>query len=81
MQIETKYNGLKQASVIRYRTIPDVFVDQIKFKYCFFDACIFVRKHQEGSIFIALYVDDMRIAAKSRKTIQTIQHHLQNCLD
>ena len=43
------------------------------FKQCASDSCIFVRN---DSTWIALYVDDMLISAKSLRTIKTIQTEL-----
>ena len=50
-----------------------MFVNRLKFKQCASDSCVFVRS---DGVWIALYVDDMLIAAKTLKTIKTIQTEL-----
>jgi hypothetical protein len=65
--------GLKQAAATWYKTISDVFVKHLGFKQCASDSCIFVRK---DGVWIALYVDDMLISAKSLTMIKTIQAEL-----
>jgi hypothetical protein len=64
--------GLKQAAATWYKTISTVFTMKLGFKQCTSDPCIFVRFDGPDAVYIALYVDDLLIGAKSRGTIEAI---------
>jgi hypothetical protein len=70
--------GLKQAAATWYKTISTVFVKKLGFKHCTSDSCIFVRFDGSNAVYIALYVDDLLIGAKSRETIEVIKSELES---
>ena len=68
--------GLKQAASTWYKTISVAFVNNLKFKQCTSDSCIFVRRDGDVFTYVALYVDDMLIGAKSMEIVQEIKNSL-----
>jgi hypothetical protein len=56
----------------------DLFILSHSFKRSKYDSCVYI-KHVNGSpIYLLLYVDDMLIAAKSRKEITTLKKLLSS---
>nr|CCA18273.1 putative polyprotein [Albugo laibachii Nc14] len=75
LEEERSLYGLKQASAVWYKTITNVFLI-LKFQQCKSDACIFVRRDQTNFAYIALYVNDMLISARSFDVIESISNKL-----
>jgi hypothetical protein len=69
--------GLKQSPRQWYKRF-DSFMLSYGFKRSKYDSCVYI-KHVNGSpIYLLLYVDDMLIAAKSRKEITTLKRLLSS---
>lgn len=64
--------GLKQAPM-EWNTELDTFLKSIAFEPLKNDPCIYVRRNLDDPEYILVYVDDMIIAAKSRKALTEIK--------
>nr|CCA17998.1 putative polyprotein [Albugo laibachii Nc14] len=74
-KLQRSLYGLNQDLAVWYKTNTNVFL-KIKFQQCKSDACIFVRRDQTYFAYIALYVNDMLISARSFDVIENISHKL-----
>ncbi|GMF35814.1 unnamed protein product [Phytophthora fragariaefolia] len=68
--------GLKQAANAWNKTIHRVFLKN-GFKSCGADQCVYVKRTQNGFVYVCLYVDDMIIAAKTHKEVQEVKEALK----
>ncbi|GMF32518.1 unnamed protein product [Phytophthora fragariaefolia] len=76
-QLITAIYGLKQAASIWNKTIHRVFLGD-GFKSCGTDQCVYVKRSQNGFIYVCLYIDDMIIAAKASEEIRDVKDALKN---
>lgn len=74
-KLERSLYVFKQALAVWYKTISKVFLD-LEFKQCTSDSCIFVRREQKQLVYLALYVDDKLISAKSIDVIKDVSKQL-----
>ncbi|GMF37248.1 unnamed protein product [Phytophthora fragariaefolia] len=68
--------GLKQAANAWNKTIHRVLLKNV-FKSCGADQCVYVKRTQNGFVYVCLYVDDMIIAAKTHKEVQEVKEALK----
>ncbi|KAL0322520.1 UNVERIFIED_CONTAM: Retrovirus-related Pol polyprotein from transposon TNT 1-94 [Sesamum angustifolium] len=65
--------GLKQSPRQWYKRF-DSYMLQISYKQCEYDSCVYVKSLDDGSsIFLFLYVDDMRIAANDMHDVLALK--------
>lgn len=76
-QLERSLYGLKQAPRCWNQKFKE-FLDQFEFKCSEADQCIFVGQFDSATVYLALFVDDGLIAAKSKKTIDFIIEKLSD---
>nr|CCA17202.1 putative polyprotein [Albugo laibachii Nc14] len=67
--------GSKQGAATWFKTISKVFLN-MRFRHCRTDSCIFFRQRGNSVVYIALYVDDMFIGAKTLEEIKAISDKL-----
>ena len=72
--------GLKQSPHQWYRGF-DSFMLLHGFKRSDYDSCVYIKFIDGSPIYLLLYVDDMLIAAKSRKEITTVKKLLSSEFD
>nr|CCA21616.1 putative polyprotein [Albugo laibachii Nc14] len=75
-KLQRSLYGSEQASAVWYKTISKVF-RKLNFKQYASYSCIFSREEQRNFVYIALYVDDMFIPAKSTQEIEGISSALE----
>lgn len=76
-QLNKAIYGLKQAASAWNKTIDHVFKKN-DFKSCGADQCVYVKKVEEGFVYVCLYVDDMIIAAKTSDEILEVKGMLKS---
>lgn len=64
--------GLKQAAKLWYEAIHDVLI-RAGFQRSKADACLYSANINNEWVFVLIYVDDMAVAAKTKKTIQSVK--------
>lgn len=69
--------GLKQAGYQWYQTIRGV-LKELAWTQGKVDPCLFIRERQNKAEYLALYVDDILVAATSRKEIEEIKDQLES---
>ena len=67
--------GSKQGAATWFKTISELFLE-MGFRQCRTDSCIFVGQRGNSVIYIALYVDDMFIDARTLGEIKVISDKL-----
>ena len=72
--------GLKQSPRMWNQTI-DKFMLDLKFRKCETDHCIYVKRHHQDMIFVALYADDLVIASNNFEQIQSTKQALSERFD
>ena len=72
--------GLKQSPRQWYKRF-DSFMLLNGFKRSEYDSCVYIKIVEGSPIYLLLYVDDMLIAAKSRKEITTVKKLLSSEFD
>lgn len=66
-KLETSMYGTKKAPRYWNKKIDSVLSEKLKFKRSDGDPCLYVKHNVDGIIIIALYVDDILLAAKTRE--------------
>ena len=64
-KLEKSMYGTKQAPICWNKKIHSVLADELGFERSSGDPCLYVKKSKEGVMIIALYVDDLLLAAKT----------------
>ncbi|KAK1696743.1 hypothetical protein QYE76_013440 [Lolium multiflorum] len=72
--------GLKQSARQWYKMF-DSFMIAHKFKRSQYDSCVYIKFVNGSPIYLLLYVDDMLIAAKSKKEITTLESQLSSAFE
>ena len=54
------------------------FLESIGFRRCISDECFFIRRNHDELVRLALYVDDLAIAATESKHLQAVKSALMN---
>ncbi len=65
--------GLKQAPKQWFAKINSFLVEDMKFKSCYQEPCLYVRHRSSEVLIIVLYVDDLLIAGNSRFSIDSVK--------
>ena len=74
-KLEKAIYGLKQAGRAWWKTVSG-FLSKLGFKECFADQCLFIRRTQNDFAILALYVDDIVIAATMENDLVAIKRFL-----
>ena len=80
-KLEKSMYGTKQAPRCWNKKINSVLCGELKFKRSDGDPCLYVRHDGNGLMLIALYVDDLLLAAKTRTQISWMKNMLRERFD
>lgn len=74
--------GLKQASLVWYTKLSKALMQQLGFERLMADACVFIRRNENGDIeiILSIHVDDMTISAKTDAEIDAFIVELKSVL-